>query len=116
MILRNGMIGPDMSRSTTSTTTQVISKYSRAYSTNPAGSRNLDGEWQHFSNPVLKVVLDVKQSEAEERLESFRLRVLWSMNAEGDAMDVDQCEFVFVWRIFVARGQSSDGPHTFRKT
>lgn len=94
-----------MSRSTTSTTTQIISKYSRAYSTNPAGSQNQDGEWQHFSNPVLKVVLDVKRSEAGDRLESFRLRVLWSMDADGDAMDVDQREFVFVRRVSVARGK-----------
>ena len=88
-----------MSRSTISTTTQLISKYSRAYSTNPAGSQNQEGEWQHFSNPVLKVVLDVRRSEAGDRLESFRLRVLWSMNAEGDTMDVGQPEFVFVRRV-----------------
>jgi hypothetical protein len=85
-----------MSRSTTSTTTQIISKYSRAHSTGPTGSQNSDGEWQHFSNPVLKVVLDVKRSDSGDRLESFRLRVLWNMNVEGDAMDVDQREFVFV--------------------
>ncbi|KAF9648566.1 hypothetical protein BDM02DRAFT_3187004 [Thelephora ganbajun] len=84
-----------MSRSTISTTTQVISKYSRAYSTDPTGSQNPDGEWQHFSNPVLKVILDVKRSEVEDRLESFRLRVLWNMNTEGNAMDVDHREFVF---------------------
>ena len=91
-----------MSRSTISTTAQPISKYSRAYSTNPTGSQNPDGEWQHFSNPVLKVVLDVKRSEAVDRLESFRLRVLWNINAEGDAMDVDQREFIFVRRASVA--------------
>lgn len=105
-----------MSRSTTSTTTQIISKYSRAYSTNPTGSHNPDGEWQHFSNPVLKVVLDVKRSEAEACLESFKLRVLWSMTVERDAMDVDQREFVFVRHVSIACGQQSDGLHTFRKT
>ena len=94
-----GMVIRAMSCSTISTTTQLISKYSRAYSTNPAGLQNPDGEWQHFSNPVLKVVLDVKRSEARDRLESFRLRVLWNMNPEGDAMNVDQREFVFVRRI-----------------
>lgn len=94
-----------MSCSTISTTTQLISKYSRAYSANTTGSQNPDGEWQHFSNPILKVVLDVKRSEAGDRLESFRLRVLWSMNAEGDAMDVDQREFVFVRCVSVARDQ-----------
>ena len=94
-----------MSRSTISTTTHLISKYSRAYSTNPTGSQNRDGEWQHFSNPILKVVLDVRRSEAGDRLESFRLRVLWNMNAEGDAMDVDQREFVFVRRVSVAHDQ-----------
>ena len=91
-----------MSRSTTSTSTQVISKYSRAYSANPTSSQNPGGEWQHFSNPVLKVVLDVKRSEAGECLECFRLRVLWSMSVEGDMMDVDQREFVFVRRVSVA--------------
>ena len=94
-----------MSYSTISTTAQLISKYSRAYSTNPAGSQNLDGEWQHFSNPVLKVVLDVKRSEAGDRLESFRLRVLWNMNPEGDAMNVDQREFVFVRRVSIVCDQ-----------
>jgi hypothetical protein len=112
----DGMIEPHMSHSTTSTTTQIISKYSRAYSTNPSGSQNPDGEWQHFSNPVLKVVLDVKRSEAEGRLGSFRLRVLWSMSVEGDSMDVDQREFVFVGCVSIARGQESDRLHTFRKT
>lgn len=84
---------------------QLISKYSRAYSINPTGSQNLDGEWQHFSNPVLKAVLDVKRSESGDRLESFRLRVLWNMNAEGEAMDVDQREFIFVRRVPIARNQ-----------
>ena len=94
-----------MSRSTISTTTQLISKYSRAYSTNPTGPQNPDGEWQHFSNPILKVVLDVKRPESGDHLESFRLRVLWNMNAEGDAMDVDQREFIFVRRVSIACDQ-----------
>src|SRR5882757_140925 len=71
--LRPGVWSLPMSRSTISTTTHLISKYSRAYSINPTRSQNSDGEWQHFSNPVLKVVLDVKRCEAGDRLESFRL-------------------------------------------
>jgi len=106
MVIRNdGDPDTHMSRSTITTATQLISKYSRAYSTNRTGSQNPDGEWQHFSNPVLKVILDVRRSEAGDRLESFRLRVLWNMNAEGDAMEVDQREFVFVGHISVVRDQ-----------
>ena len=105
-----------MSRSTTSTTTQIISKYSRAYSTTTTASQNPGGEWQHFSNPVLKVVLDVKHSEAGDRLESFRLRVLWNMGVEGDAMDVDQREFIFVRASFLLMVYNLTDGVLYRKT
>ena len=38
------------------------------YSTNPMGSQNPDGELQRFLNPVLKLFLDVKRSEAGDHL------------------------------------------------
>ncbi|KAJ7169070.1 hypothetical protein C8R43DRAFT_945039 [Mycena crocata] len=49
---------------TTVTTTYILDKYSRAYSPNC--------EWQHFTNPVLRLILN-----APTTTESFRLRVVW---------------------------------------
>ena len=38
-------------------------------------------EWQHFTNPVIRLVLDVKTSSSAE-IESVRLRILWHMNSD----------------------------------
>lgn len=41
------------------------------------------GEWQHFVNPVLELVLDIKKSRLNNELESVRLRILWNMDTSG---------------------------------
>jgi hypothetical protein len=38
-------------------------------------------EWQHFTNPVIRLVLDVKTSSSAE-IESVRLRIMWHMNSD----------------------------------
>ncbi|KAI0744260.1 hypothetical protein C8Q80DRAFT_887487 [Daedaleopsis nitida] len=85
-----------MSLSTTTTTTTFeLVKYSRAYnqSTNSAASQS-DLEWQHFSNPVIRLTLDIKKSPAG-KLESYRVRIVWSFGAGANAMDVDERDVVF---------------------
>lgn len=73
-----------MSLSTTATNTHLLAKYSRSYPSRPESAQ----EWQHFVNPVIRLVLDVKKS-AKNDLESVRLRVLWFL-------DDDQKEYILV--------------------
>ncbi|KAK0225866.1 hypothetical protein IW262DRAFT_1457121 [Armillaria fumosa] len=68
-----------MSISTTATSTFALQKYSRSYPTS-AGS-----EWQHFTNPTIRLVLDAKNASGGD-LESVRLRIIWTMD-NGDPMD-----------------------------
>ncbi|KAK0455035.1 hypothetical protein EV421DRAFT_1896925 [Armillaria borealis] len=68
-----------MSTSTTATSTFTLQKYSRSYPTS-AGS-----EWQHFTNPTIRLVLDAKNASGGD-LESVRLRIIWTMD-NGDPMD-----------------------------
>ncbi|KAF9807576.1 hypothetical protein IEO21_08159 [Rhodonia placenta] len=82
-----------MSRSTTATTTYNLVKYSRSYP-QAAGPDQLDQEWQHFTNPVIRLVVDVKKASGDD-LENFRTRILWTLQASSDCMDVDQREVVF---------------------
>ena len=87
-----------MSLSTTTTATYNVLKYARAYNhsntaSNRAGPPEL--EWQHFSNPVIRLTLDTRKA-PDGRLESMRVRVLWKLSAGFDCMDVDQREAVFV--------------------
>ena len=86
-----------MSHSTTATTTHILLKYSRSYPSvsNHTSSQGPNVEWQHYVNPVMRLVLDVKKSTRGE-MESVRLRILWSMNSGTDGMDVDQRDVVFV--------------------
>ncbi|KAF5380461.1 hypothetical protein D9615_004626 [Tricholomella constricta] len=69
-----------MSHSTTATSTYALAKYSKSY---PAGPQpNPDSstsDWQHFTNPSIRLVLDVKKG---VELESVRLRILWSMDPD----------------------------------
>lgn len=83
-----------MSLSTTSTTAYVLAKYSRAYAS-ASKTQEPDAEWQHFTNPIIRLVLDMRKESSGE-LESYRCRVLWALNAGDDAMDVDQNEVTFV--------------------
>lgn len=73
----------------TSTATHTLLKYSRSYASS---------EWQHFVNPVIKLLLEVKKSSQGE-LTSFRLRILWFMGSGNEGMDSDQREVSFVRSI-----------------
>ncbi|KAI3621026.1 proteophosphoglycan 5 [Moniliophthora roreri] len=65
-----------MSRcSTTATATYTLQKYSRSY---PVASNTPSNEWQHFTNPVIRLVIDVQKT-AGNKLESVRLRIIWSL-------------------------------------
>lgn len=87
-----------MSMSTTSTATYILVKYSRAYpNAHSNGTQEQDVEWQHFTNPTIRLILDIKKSGNGE-LESYRVRILWSLNAGQDGMDVDQRDVIFVSR------------------
>ena len=81
-----------MSRSTTGTSSYILAKYSRSYPTKPKRTINktqtqtqagleTTSEWQHFTNPVIRLALDVKTSSSAE-IESVRLRIMWHMNSD----------------------------------
>ena len=79
-----------MSRSTTGTSSYILSKYSRSYpakrtinktQTQTQLGLETTSEWQHFTNPVIRLVLDVKTSDSAE-IESVRLRIMWHMNSD----------------------------------
>ncbi|KAJ7286292.1 hypothetical protein C8J57DRAFT_1708613 [Mycena rebaudengoi] len=74
---------------TTETTTYMLEKYSRAYSSKKETGNS---EWQHFTNPVLRIILDTKRS--PEKAESFRLRIVWTMNGGSSSSSADQQEVV----------------------
>ncbi|KAJ7161516.1 hypothetical protein C8R43DRAFT_337242 [Mycena crocata] len=61
--------------STTETKTYILDKYSRSYSPKQP---SVSSEWRHFTNPTLRLILDIKLSPV--KAESFRLRVVWAMN------------------------------------
>lgn len=74
----------------TGTSTYILSKYSRSYpkkrTINRAQTQSQTGpetmsEWQHFTNPVIRLVLDVTTSTSSE-IESVRLRIMWQMNSD----------------------------------
>ncbi|KAI5890561.1 uncharacterized protein SCHCODRAFT_02690501 [Schizophyllum commune H4-8] len=64
--------------STTTSSAYVLCKYSKSYPTSAESS----AEWQHFVNPVIRLVLDVRKRSDGGELESVRLRILWSMNSD----------------------------------
>ncbi|KAF4572651.1 hypothetical protein EYR36_007161 [Pleurotus pulmonarius] len=76
-----------MAHSTTTTASHILTKYSKCYvpAHSPTQSSQTDGagEWQHFVNPVLELVLDIKKSRLNNELESVRLRILWNMDTSG---------------------------------
>lgn len=76
-----------MAHSTTATSTYALGKYSRSYPTKDQAS-----EWQHFTNPVIRLVLDVRKA---TELESVRLRILWTMEPAHVASSSDEREMVF---------------------
>ncbi|KAF8482881.1 hypothetical protein DFH94DRAFT_384360 [Russula ochroleuca] len=78
-----------MLRSTITTGSYILEKYSRSYPSNvSAQSQSQDltagqPEWQHFANPVISLTLDVKKS-MDNKFESVRLRILWNMGMGHD--------------------------------
>lgn len=94
-----------MSRSTTGTSTYILSKYSRSYpgkqTINRTQTQTQTGpgtasEWQHFTNPVIRLVLDVKTSSSAE-IESVRLRILWNMNSDMENESNSAVAFASLW-------------------
>ncbi|KAH9485492.1 hypothetical protein JR316_0002400 [Psilocybe cubensis] len=78
-----------MSHSTIGTSSFLLSKYSRSYPVkrtlgqkaqipSQAGPETT-AEWQHFTNPIIRLILDVK-STADSEIESVKLRILWELN------------------------------------
>ncbi|KAF8070674.1 hypothetical protein FPV67DRAFT_1561418 [Lyophyllum atratum] len=70
-----------MSHSTTATSTYTLAKYSKSYPNGPQPNPESNtAEWQHFTNPLIRLVLDIKRG---ADLESVRLRILWSMDSSN---------------------------------
>ena len=93
-----------MPHSTTGTTSYVLVKYSRAYPTkrtiqNTESGSELASEWQHFTNPTIRLVLDATRS-SKESIESVRLRILWQINFEQDPGSNNQPDVVFASLLF----------------
>ncbi|KAF7437094.1 hypothetical protein PC9H_003928 [Pleurotus ostreatus] len=75
-----------MAHSTTTTASHILTKYSKCYisgSSTQSSQVAGGGEWQHFVNPVLELVLDIRKSRLNNELESVRLRILWNMDTSG---------------------------------
>jgi hypothetical protein len=81
-----------MASSTTQTTEHVLLKYSRAYS----ASSGIEQPWQHFANPTIRLILDVKKAAQSGELESVRLRISWSMTQGEEFVELDQSTVFFV--------------------
>lgn len=112
-----------MPHSTTGTTSYTLAKYSRAYPSKRAAQRaqkesqnasELASEWQHFTNPTIRLVLDVK-STPNDGIESVRLRILWQINSEMDSGYNNQQDVVFVG-FFYLIGVEINVSFTVRKT
>ena len=86
-----------MSLSTTTTATYELVKYSRAYnhSTPTTPSEQAELQWQHFVNPVIRLLLDTIKA-SDGRLKSYKVRIVWTFSTGQDSMDVDGREVVFV--------------------
>ena len=96
-----------MSHSITTTASYVLSKYSRSYPS--LGTQSpVEPEWQHFTNPVMRIILDAKKSPSGP-LVSMRLRILWSLHTDLNDSHIDQREVFFVRQsnFFVDRHRKS---------
>ncbi|OCH91449.1 hypothetical protein OBBRIDRAFT_886969 [Obba rivulosa] len=83
-----------MALSTITSATYDLLKYSRCYAPSPLSSGQGDLEWQHFSNPTIRLVLDARKPDKGD-LESFRLRIIWSLNNGPNSTETDQRDVVF---------------------
>ena len=79
-----------MNHTQTSTSKYTLSKYSRSYPTkrHPALQIATQGsetgaDWQHFTNPVIRLLLEVAVPRHKNDLESARLRILWTMEEDN---------------------------------
>ncbi|KAF7363855.1 hypothetical protein MSAN_01043500 [Mycena sanguinolenta] len=77
---------------TTETTTYVLEKYSRAYTPKQSSGSS---EWQHFTNPILRLILDSKLSPEKTADSSLRMRVVWTMDSNQEVVleDLDLLAF-----------------------
>jgi hypothetical protein len=80
-----------MLRSVVTTGSYTIAKYSRSYPSPLVRTQTEDlgatqPDWQHFSNPVITLTLDVKKS-MDNNFESVRLRVSWNMDMGHDGVE-----------------------------
>lgn len=91
-----------MSHSTTGTSSFLLSKYSRSYPVkrtlqkaqmSSQSGPELMPDWQHFTNPVIRLVLDVKTT-SDAEIESVKLRILWEIN-HGIESAVNQQDVLF---------------------
>lgn len=106
-----------MSLHTTTTGSFALTKYSRSYG-GSAGHNQLVSEngWQHFTNPVMKLLLDVKKSPSSGELLSLRLRILWCIEMQASDMQVDQREVIFVRAFHVVSRETQRRETSCRKT
>jgi hypothetical protein len=78
-----------MLRSSIATGSYTLEKYSRSYPQyGSAQTQSQDlvagqPEWQHFTNPVITLTLDVKKS-MDNNFESVRLRIVWNIDVGHD--------------------------------
>ena len=84
-----------MSLSTTTTAAYILTKYSRSYPTTTSRPTPSESDWQHFTNPTIRLVLDVRKSRLGE-LESYRMRVIWSIDSDPSMMELDHRDVTFV--------------------
>lgn len=91
-----------MSHSTTGTSSFLLSKYSRSYplkrtlqkaQISSQSGPELTPDWQHFTNPVIRLVLDVKTT-TDAEIQSVKLRILWELN-HGMEIGANQQDVLF---------------------
>lgn len=98
-----------MGHFTTGTSSFILSKYSRSYPIKrsapkvqfPAhGGPEFSSDWQHFTNPVIRLILDVKTS-SDAEIESVKLRIVWEIN-NGIETGVNSQNVIFASAVLLA--------------
>ncbi|KAG6369534.1 hypothetical protein JVT61DRAFT_14283 [Boletus reticuloceps] len=84
-----------MSHSITTSASYMLNKYSRSYPSSLQGIQApVESEWQHFTNPPMRIILEAKKSPSGQ-LVSMRLKILWNVHTEADDLHIEQREVVF---------------------
>ncbi|KAF8444597.1 hypothetical protein L210DRAFT_3620152 [Boletus edulis BED1] len=86
-----------MSHYITTSASYVLNKYSRSYpsaSSLQGTQATVESEWQHFTNPPMRIILEAKKSPSGQ-LVSMRLKILWNVHTEADDLHIEQREVVF---------------------